>query len=98
MQFLQPHWQAEEYAQLQDQGQEIHTLLTKAVALESPVSCSEPSTLVEPDFADAFSEELKDDSTSIIGLLFTGEREIGLDMLFCFPSEDWKAITWILPT
>jgi hypothetical protein len=19
-------------------------------------------------------------------------------MLFCFPSEDWKAMTWILPT
>lgn len=75
----------------------IYTLFTPAV-LESPVSSSGLSALPEPDLAGVFSEELKDDSRSITELLFTGERDIGLDALFCFPSADWKAMTWILPT
>lgn len=56
----------------------MYTLLAPAV-LESPVSCSGLSTLAEPDLTNAFSEELKDDSTSIIELLFKGDRDIGLD-------------------
>lgn len=65
------------------------TLLDPAAALESAVSSSGPSRL-------AISEE--DESSSIIELLFTGNAETGFNMLFCFPSEDWKAMTWILPT
>ena len=65
----------------------FYTLFAAAV-LESPVSSSGLSALPEPDLADKFSEELKDDSRSITELLFTGERDIGLDTLFCFPSED----------
>lgn len=65
------------------------TLLGPAAALESAVSSSGPSRL-------KISED--DESSSIIELLFTGTAETGLNMLFCFPSEDWKAMTWILPT
>lgn len=48
--------------------------------LESAVSCSAVSALAEPDLTGAFSEVLKDDSTSIIEPLFTGDKDIGLDM------------------
>lgn len=48
--------------------------------LESAVSCSTASALAEPYLTDAPSEVLKDDSTSIIELLFTGDKDIGLDI------------------
>lgn len=65
----------------------MYTLILPAI-LESPVSRSGLSTLAAPDLAAAFSEELKDDSRSITELLFTGDREIGLEIRDCLPSED----------
>lgn len=44
------------------------------------------------------SEELKEDSRSITESLFERTRLIDLGGVLGFPSEDWKAITWILPT
>ena len=67
--------------------------------LEAPLSCSGLSAFKKLEFPDTLSEELGDDSRSITELVCTGDRRgIGLVMWFCFPSDDWKAITWILPT
>ena len=56
-----------------------NTLIPPAV-LESPVSRSGLSAFAEADLANAFSEELKDDSRSIIELLLMGDKEIGFDI------------------
>lgn len=56
-----------------------NTLIPPAV-FESPVSRSGLSAFAEADLVDSFSEELKDDSRSIIEFLLTGDKEIGLDM------------------
>lgn len=74
-----------------------YTLEDPAAALESPVSCSRHSTLVELEFESEFSE-LNEDSRSIMELLFIGDTGTRLDALFCFPSRDWNAVTCILPT
>lgn len=55
----------------------LETICT-LVALESPVSSSGLSPLVEPDLINVFSEELKDDSRSMTELLLAGDSGIGL--------------------
>lgn len=57
-----------------------YTLEARAVALESPVSCSRLSARALPDLVNEFSAELKDDSMSITETLFTGEGETGLNV------------------
>jgi len=76
---------------------EKETLDPEVVAV-SLVSSSGLSPRAEDDLWYIESEELNEDSKSITESLFARTRLIDLGILFGFPSEDWKAITWILPT
>jgi len=62
------------------------------------VSIVSSSGLAEEDRWYIESEELDEDSISMTESLLARTRLIDLGILFGFPSEDWKAITWILPT
>lgn len=73
------------------------TLYPEVVAV-SLVSCSGLSPRVEEDLWYVESEELNEDSKSMTESLLASTRLIVLGLVLGFPSEDWKAITWILPT